>query len=119
VSIKLVKLLSFSLHHPRGDTILYYHLGGDGDKKNYKTSFTITNAIKQIESFTKITEVISPNKSTLGVFLKLVNKYKIVSNRIYDAYVTAIAINNDIDIIATDNEKDFKKYKEIKVYNPF
>jgi len=87
--------------------------------KNYVSPFTLTNALKQIDSFIKITAVISPNSDTLQVFLNLAKEYKITSNQIYDAYLVATAITNDIRTIATDNEKDFKKYKEIKVYNPF
>jgi len=87
--------------------------------KNYNSTFTMEIALKQVSSFMNIAQVISPQKTTLNLSLELISKYNVKSNQIYDNYLVATAITHGIDIIATDNEKDFKKYKEIKVYNPF
>ncbi len=64
-------------------------------------------------------QIIAPKIGTEFIALELVKKSNLSGNRIFDAYLTATALSNSIDTIATDNVKDFKKFKEIKVINPF
>jgi len=78
-----------------------------------KLALTATRAIS------KSCRIISPTQTTYYLWLELINKHALIGNRIFDAYLTATALSNGIDIIATDNTKDFKKFKEIKVINPF
>lgn len=63
--------------------------------------------------------IISPNYLTYQIALELIKKYKLASNKIFDAYLAATALANGIDTIATDNTKDFQRIKEIIVINPF
>ena len=74
-----------------------------------------------VEAVLKISEggrVISPNLRTIFVSLELVRNHFLVGNRIFDAYLAATALTNGINIIATDNVKDFQKFP-IKIINPF
>lgn len=61
-------------------------------------------------------EVIYPNKNTTSTFLQLLNKNHFL--HITDIFLIATATTNNMDMIVT-NDSDFKKIKEIKVYNPF
>ncbi len=61
-------------------------------------------------------EVIYPNKKTTDHFIYLLNQNHTL--HITDIFLIATALTNNIDTIIT-NDKDFKKIKEIKVYNPF
>ena len=38
---------------------------------------------------------------------------------VFDAYLAATALCNGVETIATDNVRDFSKFSEIKVINPF
>jgi predicted nucleic acid-binding protein len=77
---------------------------------------------KAIEAVTDIAEglsIIFPKENTIFITLELLNKYKIKSNHVFDAYLAATMLSNGIEEIATDNGKDFSIIKEVKVINPF
>ena len=76
-------------------------------------------AIEAVLSIIDNCQIIVPKPGTEYIALELIKRSKLTGNRIFDAYLTATAISNDIDTIATDNEKDFKRFLEITVYNPF
>ena len=46
-------------------------------------------------------------------------KYEIISDNIFDTYLASTMLTNDVSIIATDNEKYFSVFEEIKIINPF
>lgn len=78
--------------------------------------------ISAIEAVLKISascQIIVPKIGTEFIALELIKRSNLSGNRIFDAYLAATALSNDIDTIATDNVKDFKKFKEIKIINPF
>lgn len=85
----------------------------------YEERMTANDATEAIEIALKGCKVISPDYKTCYITLELVKKYQLKSDQIFDAYLTATALSNGINTIATDNVRDFKKYHEIKVYNPF
>lgn len=76
-------------------------------------------AQQAILAILKVLTIIIPDHKTHYIAFELINKHNLVGNRIFDAYLTATALSNDIDVIATDNIKDFKKFEEITVFNPF
>lgn len=63
--------------------------------------------------------LISPNIESLFLVRELIDKHKLKGNKIFDAYLVATAMANEIFSIATDNVKDFKIFEEINVVNPF
>lgn len=80
------------------------------------------DSMPAIEAVLKIAEgcqIIVPKPGTEFIALELIKRSKLSGNRIFDAYLTATALSNGVDTIATDNIKDFKKFKEIKIFNPF
>ena len=83
-----------------------------------KTSRTQQQKKKYFRFFRSF-DLISPNQFTFQILLELMKKYDIYSDNVFDAYLVSTAISNDIFDIATDNEKDFRKYAEIKILNPF
>lgn len=76
-------------------------------------------AMEAILSITSVCKLISPQHQTIYIALELIKKYKMSSDQVFDCYLAATALSNSIDIIVTDNVKDFKKFKEIKILNPF
>lgn len=79
----------------------------------------LKDAIDAVERILKVCSIISPNWKTQSITLELIKKYKLSSDIIFDAYLAATALSNGINTIATDNVKDFKRFREIKVINPF
>lgn len=76
-------------------------------------------ALTAIQAIVQSCRIISPTQTTYYLWLELVNKYKLTGNRIFDAYLAATALSNGIDAVATDNVLDFKKFKGLKIINPF
>jgi len=58
-------------------------------------------------------------RTTIQRTVKLAEKYKIKEQGIFDTQLIATMLDNGIKRIYTNNEKDFKKFKEIEVINPF
>ena len=79
----------------------------------------IKNAISAIENIMKASRIIAPDYRTIHIALELVKKYKLLSDHVFDAYLVATALSNEISLIATDNVRDFKKFRGVKIINPF
>lgn len=87
--------------------------------KSFSRPMNLTNALSSVLSIAKSCFIISPNQTTYHLVIELIKNYKIKGNRIFDAYLAATALSNGITSIATDNTRDFKKFKGIKLINPF
>lgn len=85
----------------------------------FSQQMSMKDALNSILSITKSCFVISPNQNTYYFAIELIKNYKLTGNRIFDAYLAATALSNSIHTIATDNVRDFKKFKEVKILNPF
>ena len=85
----------------------------------YLRPMEVHEALDSIASVVSVFKIISPNRSTLSLFFELSRFYQVKSNVIFDLYLIATMLSNGVDTIATDNEKDFAKFEEIKVLNPF
>lgn len=85
----------------------------------FPSPMKIKNALRAIEKVLKACRIISPVEKTIYITLLLIKKNKLVSDQIFDTYLVATALSNEITTIATDNIRDFKKFKEIKLINPF
>lgn len=76
-------------------------------------------AINAVGSIIQNCLVIAPDYKTHSIALELIRKHLLSSDMVFDAYLTATALSNEIYEIATDNEKDFRKFSEINIINPF
>lgn len=79
----------------------------------------LKDALASIEGIIRVAKIIQPRYETYYVFLELLKKHKFGGDQVFDAYLLATALSNNIDLIATDNTKDFTKFKEINITNPF
>lgn len=79
----------------------------------------LSAAISEVQKIAAAGQIIYPDYRTYPLAVELIKTYKVKSDEIFDAYLVATAFVNDINEIATDNERDFAKIKEIKVINPF
>jgi predicted nucleic acid-binding protein len=87
--------------------------------KGFSKPMNLKDALKAILSIAKSCPLITPNQNTIYLALDLIKYHQLSGNRIFDAYLAATALSNGISTIATDNTSDFKKFKEIKLLNPF
>jgi len=80
----------------------------------------INDAISAIENLLTGLTIISPDYRTHRITLELIKKYKLSLDKVFDAYLVATALSNDIETIATDNTKDLQKFTGlINAFNPF
>ncbi len=87
--------------------------------EKFENFLSIKQARKAVLRITDNCTRIFPNSSTHKKFLRILLRKNVVSNHIYDAYLIATMLSNGINQLATDNEKDFEGYKDIKIKNPF
>lgn len=85
---------------------------------NYSKPMSPKEAQEAVLAILRACRVIIPDYDTHYLAFELIKEYNLSGNRIFDAYLCATAISNGIRIIATDNERDFKKFG-VTVYNPF
>ncbi|MDP3994734.1 MAG: PIN domain-containing protein [bacterium] len=85
----------------------------------FKYPMGLEKAIVAIEKIAMPMEILTPKLETYFVALDLIGKHKLKGNKIFDAYLVATALTNGVNQIATDNEKDLKKYKGLITFNPF
>jgi predicted nucleic acid-binding protein len=75
-------------------------------------------ALNAVNEIIRVCRIISPDYKTHNIALEMIKKYNLSSDKVFDAYLTATAISNNVNSIATDNVKDFKNF-EIDIVNPF
>lgn len=63
-------------------------------------------------------EKVSPTASVTSKVFGFVKKKKLSSAKIFDSVLALTAIENKIDIIYTENVRDFQDYDSIKVVDP-
>lgn len=87
--------------------------------KNFSSPLNTAEATEAILILLDPFKIITPTQTTIHLSLEYIQKLNISGNRIFDAYLAATALSNGIKVIATDNVKDFKIFKGLKVMNPF
>jgi len=86
----------------------------------FPSPMKIDDAISAMENLLTGLTIISPDYRTHRIALELIKKYKLSSDKVFDAYLVATALSNDIETIATDNTKDLQKFTGlINAFNPF
>ena len=91
------------------------------------TSNRVQNPLSATIAFDEIDKYISDqrikkiqfNGDALVTLKELAIKYDITAQNIYDLKIVATMLVNNVEEIITANEKDFSKFCEIKVTNPF
>ncbi len=63
----------------------------------------------------KIATLIYPDKESFSNFIKIIKKYNIKGNQVYDMEIASIMLSNGINTIATFNHKDFNEISDIEI----
>lgn len=75
-------------------------------------------AVEAVFRIFKACRLICPDYKTVPLTLEFVKRYNLAADQVFDGYLVATTISNDVKVIATDNVKDFQKFP-IKILNPF
>lgn len=84
----------------------------------FPSPMSSTNALEAVKRIINACRIIAPDYRTHSIAFELIKKHNLSADMVFDAYLTATAISNNVTTIATDNVKDFKKF-EINLINPF
>lgn len=85
----------------------------------FQNPVSTQEALRAVEALVSGFRVITPNDTTRHVALALIEKHGINGNQVFDAYLAATALTNEIHAIATDNVKDFAFFESLSVISPF
>lgn len=114
--------------------VLDRRLNGCISIQNLYEFYAVTTDPKRIEGSLKLSEVqeilknyveaenlpkIFPKETNHFNFLSLVMEYQIVKQEIFDAYLVATMMDNNVQTIYTADEGFFKKFEFLEVVNPF
>ncbi|MCD8484862.1 type II toxin-antitoxin system VapC family toxin [Candidatus Woesebacteria bacterium] len=81
--------------------------------------FSTSEATALLNDILHNATILSPLPETIYLAQKLIEKYAIRGNEVFDAYFVATALSHQHTTVATDNTKHLGKYSEIAVVNPF
>lgn len=89
--------------------------------RRVENPLTSENASLEVQNYLNCHQLVKLGitEQTMKVLVDLVKKYKVQSQSIFDAQIVAIMIENGIKEIWTANDKDFLKFREVSVNNPF
>lgn len=84
--------------------------------KVYPNPLSIGDALHNIIEYKRtFNRYIIPNLKTHETFIRLLKKYSVTSNQIFDSYLVALAVSNNVFSLATLNSKHFSNYSEISI----
>ena len=81
-------------------------------------SLSIEEVLESVDFFISNFTILYSSNHSFEIFRELLLKYKPVGNRIHDIEIISISLSNDINEIASYNEKDFREISEIKTVIP-
>ncbi|MBM4176380.1 MAG: type II toxin-antitoxin system VapC family toxin [Ignavibacteria bacterium] len=77
---------------------------------------SLKDALLVIEDFTNVMTILYPDAESFLIFKDLLKIYQPIGLQIHDYEVISVGLSSQITTIATFNEKDFNKVKEIKLH---
>jgi len=87
--------------------------------KKFPNPMSSSDAITAINNISEHTHVISADQGAHHIAIALIQKHKLMGDKIFDAYLSATALSLGINTIATDNTKDFLGFEGLTLINPF
>ena len=78
-----------------------------------QNKLSIKEVLQVIEDFTSFISILYPTPLSFQIFKKLLEDYTPTGLVIHDYEIMSIAIENNINTIATFNSKDFSNIKEL------
>jgi predicted nucleic acid-binding protein len=82
----------------------------------FKRPLNHKQAIGKIHEFLKRFNILLEKETTIQILMDLIEKYTISRQKIHDLNIVATMIDHGISHLLTDNKKDFKRIKDISLY---
>lgn len=79
----------------------------------FETSFTVDQAIQEIEAILPSLTVYGESDRSAAQLRNLISRYDVRGKQIHDANIVAAMITEGVDILVTYNPGDFKRYTEV------
>lgn len=74
-----------------------------------------SEAVNKVREINEYFQVLFDTEQSKEELMKFIERYEIGGKKIHDANIVAVMKTNKIKIICTNNDKDFKRFKEIDV----
>lgn len=92
--------------------------------KNISEFFAVTSKKKIdtqscLDTFNEIkssSKILFPTEHSLSIFEKLIQQYQPKGNQVFDVEIVSIMLDNEINHIATFNQKDFVDITEVQIF---
>ena len=102
--------------------VLYEFYAVITNPKRVLNPISVSLALKEVRNYImakQFKKIYPSSETTLNKVFELVETTKLDKTDIFDAHIIAVMLESGIYHILTDNEKDFMRFKGIKVTNPF
>lgn len=86
-------------------------------KVHLENQLTTEEVLDDIKNFYTLFKVADETEKVTNNLIQIMEKYKVGGKNIHDANIVATMFTYDIPIIWTINKKDFKRYKDITLFN--
>ncbi len=89
--------------------------------KLFRPALTPAQAVKESIAYWTSPNIrkILPKDRTIERMAGLIAHHRLIGQHIYDVFLVATMLDNDVRTIYTLNTKDFERYPDIRVVNPF
>lgn len=88
------------------------------DKRRVMKHLSVNEASDLVESYLKSSfDIVLPTKETTKIALALGKQGKVKGGQIFDAFLVATMLSNNLKTIITLNSKDFTPFSQIQVIN--
>lgn len=81
----------------------------------FETSFTVDQAIKELEAILPSLTVFGESDRSAGQLRELTSQYEVRGKQIHDANIVAVMIGEGVDTLVTYNPGDFKRFSRIRL----
>jgi len=93
--------------------------------KNISEFFAVTSKFKIslqsslgfYEEFKTSSKILFPTEKSLSIFEKLIQQYQPKGNQVFDVEIVSIMLDNNLNHIATFNQKDFVNITEVYIFD--
>ena len=90
------------------------------DDRISKAPLAPVEAKKELQAYWQASQFqkIVPRETTVTRLINLLDRHPVKRGNIFDTFLVATMLDNDVRIIYTQNVKDFENYAELQVINP-
>lgn len=82
----------------------------------FEKALTVEEAVSKLDEFKENFRVLFEDNHSIEILTRIVKKYKICKQDIHDANIAAVMMAHDIKKISTFDQKDFKSFEEIDLF---